>query len=175
MNQVETERTLLRLFKPEDLDALAGILGNPQVMKYLEVDCKPVSRGQTEKAIASIIRHWGEHTFGRWAVIYKENNELIGMTGFRSHEDIAELVYVLDEPYWGKGLATEIATAALRWGFAERGFPRVVAMTRPANAASRRVMDKLGMLFRGDTEVYGISCVEYSITKDEFFSKHALG
>jgi RimJ/RimL family protein N-acetyltransferase len=171
MSRIETERTILRLFAMNDLDDLASILGNPQVMKYLEIDCKPVSREQTKTTIASIIRHWENNGFGRWAVVCREDNKLIGMAGFRAHEDIAELVYVLDEPYWGRGLATEIAAAILKYGFEKHDFSRIIAMTRPENAASRRVLDKIGMPFVGEVVIYGISAVEYAVTREDFRTK----
>jgi RimJ/RimL family protein N-acetyltransferase len=168
MDKIETERAILRLFTMNDLDDLAPILGNAQVMKYLEMDCLPLSREQTEKTIAAIIKHWEDNGFGRWAIVFKENNKLIGMAGFRSHENTAELIYILDEPYWGKGLATEIARAILRYGFEKQNFSRIIAMTRPANAASRRVMDKIGMSFEKEIVIYGISAVEYVISKENF-------
>lgn len=171
MNGIETQRTILRLFTPDDLDDLASILGNPQVMKYLEIDCQPLSRERTEIAINSIIGHWEKNGFGRWAVVFKDDGKLIGMAGFRTHEDIAELVYILDEPYWHRGLATEIATAILKFGFEAHNFSRIIALTRPANAASRRVMDKIGMSFKGEVDIYGISAVEYAISRNEFINR----
>jgi RimJ/RimL family protein N-acetyltransferase len=171
MNQLETERTVLRMFTTNDLDDLAAILSSPEVMKYLELDCQPISRKQTQITIESIIRHWKNHGFGRWAVICKEDGKLIGMAGFRSHEDIGELVYVLDEPYWGVGLATEIADAILKYGFEVCNFLSIIAMTRPENVASRRVMDKIGMRFEKEVNVYGVSAVQYSISREDYQSK----
>jgi RimJ/RimL family protein N-acetyltransferase len=173
MNGIETERTILRLFTMDDLDDLASILGNPQVMKYLELDCKPLSRETTETALTNIISHWEMNGFGRWAVVSREDNKLIGMAGFRTHDENAELVYILDEPYWGRGLATEIARAILEYGFEKHKFPGIIAMTRPANVLSRRVMDKLGMKFEGEAIVYGIPVVEYSISKEDYIGKHS--
>ena len=174
MDGIETERTILRMFTPGDLDALASILGNPQVMKYLELDCLPLSREKTETALAGIISHWENKGFGRWAVVSKEDGRLIGMAGFRSHEDVAELVYVLDEPYWHRGLATEIACAILKFGFENHNFSHIVALTRPANGASRRVLDKIGMSFQAEVNVYGISAVEYKISQENYKLKNNL-
>lgn len=171
MYEIETERTRLRIPTIDDLDDLALIFGNPQVMKYLDIDCQPLSKEQTETALISIINGWAKNNFGRWMVISKTDNKIIGLAGFRRHEDIAELFYILDEPYWGKGLATEIAGEILKAGFERHNFPRIVAMTRPANAESRRVLDKLGMRFIGESMVYGISAVEYEIFREEFHSK----
>jgi len=168
MYEIETERTVLRIPTINDLDDLAVIFANPQVMKYMDIDCKPLTREQTENALVSIISGWKKNGFGRWTIISKEDNKLIGLAGFRRHEDIAELFYILDEPYWGKGLATEIASDVLKVGFERHNFTRIVAMTRPANAASRRILSKLRMSFMGELEIYGISAVEYAITKEDY-------
>lgn len=168
MFQIETERTLLRLPTIADLNDLSVIFGNPQVMKYMDVDCQPISRTQTEMALVSIINGWKKNGFGRWMVISKESNKLIGLAGLRKHEEIAELFYVLDEPFWGKGFATEIAREILKVGFEKHHFHQIVAMTRPANSASRRVLDKLRMNFTGELDIYGISAVQYAISKEEY-------
>jgi RimJ/RimL family protein N-acetyltransferase len=168
MPSVETPRLLLRMFTPEDLDGLADIFGKAAVMKYLGLEGQPMSREETETALDSMIRHWERHGFGRWAVVERGGERLIGCAGLRSFESVAELVYLLDEPYWGRGLATEIARACLRFGFETHGFGRVVALVRPKNAASRRVLEKTGMSFDGETEMFGIHVARYSLSRDEY-------
>jgi len=164
----QTQRTVLRMFTPDDLDALAAIFGNANVMKYLGLDCKPIAREETETALLSMIKHWKEKNFGRWAVINKEDNRLIGCAGFRSFEEIAELFYILDEPYWGKGLATEIAGECLRFGFEERGLNQIIAFTRPENAASRNVLDKINMRFDGEITIFGVEAVRYVFNREDY-------
>ncbi len=165
---LQTRRTILRMFTPDDLNALAAIFGNANVMKYLGLDCKPIAREETEAAILSMIKHWKERNFGRWAVINKEDNRLIGCAGFRSFEETAELFYILDEPYWGKGLATEIAAECLRFGFEERGLHQIIAFTRPENAASRKVLDKINMRFDGEITVFGVEAVRYVFNREDY-------
>jgi ribosomal-protein-alanine N-acetyltransferase len=168
MYEIETERTVLRMPTINDLDDLAAIFANPQVMKYLDIDCRPLSREQSEIVLISIINNWKKRGFGRWAIINKKENKFIGLAGFRSHEDTAELFYVLDEAHWGKGLATEIARDILKAGFDRHKFPRIIAMTRPANTASRNVLHKIGMSFERELDVYGIWAVQYIIAKEDF-------
>lgn len=165
---LQTRRTVLRMFTPDDLDALAAIFGNPNVMKYLGLDCQPIPRDETEIALQSMIKHWKERNFGRWAVIGKENKKLIGCAGFRSFEDVGELFYLLDEPYWGKGLATEIAEECLRFGFEERGFERIIAIVRPENAVSRKVLDKINMRFDKEITVFGIEALQYIYNLEDY-------
>lgn len=153
-----------------DVDALAEIFAKPSVMRYIGVQPGlALSREETETAVASIIRHWELNGFGRWGVVDKQTGALIGCAGLRSFENTGEVVYLLDEQYWGKGLATEIAIAAMRYGFETHNFPYIVAFTRPDNIASRRVMEKIGMTFEGEETVFNIFAVRYSITKEDFY------
>lgn len=171
MKVIETKRVYLRMFTIKDLDALALICNNPQVMKYIGVNCKPVPREEVEEALTSILAHWDKHGFGRWAVIDKESNKLIGYAGLRAHEGTAELVYLLDEPFWNKGIATEMSQAIIKTGFEINNFPRIIAMTRPENVASIRVMEKIGMKLEKGDVIYGISAIIYAILKEDYHSK----
>ena len=164
---IETARLRLRRFRPEDLDALAALFADPDVMRHV-ADGKPAGRQVAEKAIASIIEHWRRHGFGRWAVADKQTGEFVGYGGLRSLFDMPEVVYHLATAHWGKGLATELARASLNYGFAERGFERIVAIAKPGNAASIHVMEKIGMRFEMPTSYYGIEVVQYAITSAEF-------
>lgn len=152
----------------DDLDALARIFSQPEVMKYLGLNGEALSRADTETALVSIIRHWEQHSFGRWAVVHKEHGKLIGYGGLRSFHNIAELVYLLDRPYWGLGLATEIALASLMYGFVTRGFDPIIALAKPRNLASRRVMEKVGMKFEKEANYFNMDVVQYKITLAEY-------
>lgn len=172
MENTETNRLLLRMFTPDDLDDLARIFAKPSVMKYLGLDGQPVLREETETALKSIIKNWELNGFGRWAVILKENGELIGCAGFRSYEGLAELFYLLDEPYWGKGLATEIARECLRFGFNDRRFDKIIAFVRPQNSASRRVLEKIGMRFIQEITIFGVFAVKYEILRENYLQRN---
>jgi RimJ/RimL family protein N-acetyltransferase len=102
------------------------------------------------------------------AVVLKEENKLIGVAGLRYFEGDAELFYLLDEPYWNRGLATEIGREILRYGFEKHDFPRIVAVTRPANKATLRVLEKLGFRFEKSDTIIGILADIYQISKEEF-------
>lgn len=169
MKEIETDRLLLRRFTIADLDELSVIFRDPKVVRYLGSG-KPVNRAETEHALHTILRHWEQHGFGRWAVVFKETSELIGYGGLRSFHDTPELVYLLAQRYWGAGLATEIARASLKFGFRELGFERIVAMARRANRASQRVMEKVGMSFEKTARIYDMNISCYAITRAAYFS-----
>ena len=172
MNIIETSRTILRKFTMDDLENVAAIFSNPRVMKYLGLNGQPVSRDETREILESIIRFWQTKGYGRMAVISKKNNKLIGVAGLRYYEGDAELFYLLDEPYWGKGLATEIGKAILEYGFEKFDFPRIIAVTRPANAATLRVLDKLGLSFEKEDTVQGVRAFRYAVKQEDFQSRN---
>ena len=166
---IETARLRLRMFRPEDLNDLAALFADPDVMRYV-ADGKPAGREEARKALASIIEHWRRQGFGRWAVEDKETQRFVGFGGLRSLFGMPEVVYHFAKAHWGKGLATELARASLRYGFDTHRFARIVAIAKPGNAASIHVMEKLGMHFEMQTSYYGIDVVQYTITAGEFKS-----
>ena len=166
---IETARLRLRMFRPEDLDDLAELFADPDVMRYV-ADGKPAGREEAGKALASIIEHWRRRGFGRWAVEDKSTQEFVGFGGLRTLLDMPEVVYHFARAHWGKGLATELARASLTYGFDEHGFDRIVAVAKPDNAASIHVMEKLGMHLELRTSYFGIDVVQYTISADEFKS-----
>lgn len=167
MVEIETERLLLRMFRPDDLDDLARMFSDPQVMKYVG-DGNTVSREETRKALESIIKHWQTHGFGRWVAEDLSSHEFLGFGGLRSLLGTPEVVYHFATPQWGRGLATELARASLRFGFEERSFDRIVAIAKPKNLASIHVMEKLGMRYQMETSYYSIEVIQYEITRLEF-------
>lgn len=167
MPEIQTQRMILRMFVPGDLDELHRIFSDPAVVKYIGLG-EPATHEETELALDSMLRHWQRHGFGRWALTDRENGNLIGCGGLRSLFGTPELVYLFEQDYWGRGLATEVGSAILKYAFAQMDFPHVVAITKPKNAASIRVMQKLGMRFEMDANYYGIDVVQYTITREQF-------
>lgn len=167
MAEIETARLRLRLFRPEDLDDLAALFADPDVMRYVG-NGKPASREEAAKALQSIIQHWKRHGFGRWAVEKKSTREFVGFGGLRSLFGTPEVVYHLAKAHWRKGFATELGHASLTFGFDQHRFERIVAIAKPQNAASIHVMEKLGMHYEMHTSYYGIDVVQYAIAAEEF-------
>jgi ribosomal-protein-alanine N-acetyltransferase len=167
MARIVTDRLLLRMIRPDDLDALAKLFRDPDVVRYVG-NGLPVDRDEAKRALDSIIEHWETHGFGRWAVEDKHTGEFIGFGGLRSLFGTPEVVYHLAKAHWGKGLATEVGRASLRFGFEERDFDRIVAIAKPLNLASVHVMEKLGMKYEKHTTYYNIDVIQYGITREEF-------
>ena len=166
--EIETARLRLRRFTLDDLDALYLIFRDPDVMRFLGTG-EAVTREASEPHLINYIeRYWEEHRFGRWALVCKDRNELIGQCGLRIRDDKPELVYLLAKRYWGMGLATEAARACLRYGFEELKLEQIIAVTRPGNVGSRRVLERIGMKHEKDVWVDDMDCVYYSISSESY-------
>ena len=157
----------MRKLRPDDLDDLAALFADADVVRYVG-DGQPVGRDEAERALHSTLLRWQEQGFGRWATLDRTTGEFIGIGGFRSLFGTPEVVYHLAKAHWGKGYATELARAALRFGFEDRGFDRIVAIAKPQNAASIHVMEKLGMQFEKHARYYDIDAVQYQIRREDF-------
>jgi RimJ/RimL family protein N-acetyltransferase len=172
---IETNRLRLRAFVPHDLERLYGMLGDPDVMRYLPGGT-PRSKPQTEATLETIRKHWQQHGFGWWAVEYKANEAMIGWCGLKFIDTTreVEVLYLLAQPYWGRGLATEAAKASLRYGFEELELDRIIALAHPDNIASRRVMEKMGMQYQKMACYYGLDVAYYAFTREAFRPDGAL-
>lgn len=166
--ELETERLRLSGFTPDDIDDLLQIYGDPLVMRYISRGVR--TREETAAALADQIQHWRRHGVGMWAVREKTGRGLIGRCGLHmlDRTEEVEVGYTLTRSAWGKGYATEAARQSLRFGFEDVGLERIVAVAQPANTASRRVMEKIGMHFEKDAYFYDSIVVYYAITRDEF-------
>jgi ribosomal-protein-alanine N-acetyltransferase len=155
------------MVRRDDLDDLARLFADPEVVKYVG-DGKPGSREDAERTIETMTARWQKDAFGRWIAADKATGRFLGFGGLRSLFGTPEVVYHLTKKHWGKGFATELARAALRFGFENRGFDHVVAIAKPANVASIHVMEKLGMTFEKYARYYDLDVVQYCIHRDEF-------
>ncbi|MBA3768447.1 MAG: GNAT family N-acetyltransferase [Acidobacteria bacterium] len=166
MPEIETSRLRLRMFTPDDLDALSDITGDAEVMKHLGMS-SPRTREKTKNTIDAILRHWDQHGFGIWALEHKADGRLIGWCGLQMLEKTpeVEVAYLLARAYWNQGLATEAARASIDYCFYKLKLDRVVAIARPENVGSYRVMEKVGMKYERDAHYYNVDVVYYAIER----------
>jgi RimJ/RimL family protein N-acetyltransferase len=149
---LETERLILRRFTAADVDFLFALDNDPEVMRHINGGI-PTPREVIKTQILPGFMRYDEQrpAFGFWAAQNKHTGEFLGWFCFRPKiEDPHEVVlgYRFRRTAWGKGYATEGARAIINKGFTELGVQRVVATTYEENVASRRVMEKLGMVFK---------------------------
>jgi [ribosomal protein S5]-alanine N-acetyltransferase len=165
----EIQSARLRPYRAEDVDYLHRLWTDPQVRKYLW-DNVVISREHAASVVHESIACFETHGFGQWVLLSRSKESLIGFCGFRFFGEPREieLLYGITPAYWGQGMATEAARAALRYGFEECGFERVYAGADPPNAASFRVMEKLGMSFSRHTHTNGVEVIYYVLSRGEF-------
>lgn len=175
MIELRTERLLLRQWRDDDLDALAPMYADPEVMRYIR-DGTVQSRAQTAEHLARMRQHWDEHGFGLFAAELLGTGELTGWVGLAVPHFLPEVMpaveigWRLGRSFWGAGLATEGARAALRFGLVDRGLERLVSIRQVENVRSARVMEKIGLTFDRRTTVPGIGRLVdvYAISRDRY-------
>ena len=143
-----TDRLILRHWRESDREPFARLNADPRVMQFLP---RLLSREESDAAAERIEDHFRRHGFGLYAAELRERNGFIGFIGlsipaFKARfSPCIEIGWRLAAEHWGQGLATEGASAVARHAFADLGLSEIVSFTVPANARSRRVMEKLGM------------------------------
>lgn len=142
-----TERLVLRRWRSEDREPFARLNADPRVMEFFPA---PMTREESDRQIERFERHFEEHGFGIWAVERRDEPGCIGCLGLlwvtfeAAFAPAVEIGWKLVAEQWGRGLASEGAREALRYGFETLGREEILSFTVPANWRSRRVMEKRG-------------------------------
>jgi RimJ/RimL family protein N-acetyltransferase len=184
---LETERLVLRQFTMSDLNNLADLDADPDVMRFITGGLA-TSRDEIKDNLLPGFMAWYRRPggYGCWAADQKSTGAFLGWFRFHPrprgpHGEIV-LGYRLRHAAWGKGYATEGSRALMRKGFTELGARRVVAETMAVNLASRRVLEKSGLNvvrifhqpwpYRVDGRELGD--VEYAVSKDEWEQENGI-
>ena len=148
MIELETPRLLLRQWRDSDREPYAALNDDPAVMEFFPAR---ISRAASDEGIDAMSLAIAERGWGNWAVEIRETGEFIGFTGISVPKRVlpfspcVEVGWRLAKAYWGKGYATEAATASLRAGFEKVGLEEIVSFTALTNLRSRAVMERIGM------------------------------
>jgi RimJ/RimL family protein N-acetyltransferase len=142
--RLETERLILRGTMLADFDAFAKILGDADVMRHLGGEA--LARNDAWRNVATNLGHWALRGYGAWCVERKVDGAVMGRVGLMNPEGwpALEVGWTLGKPYWGKGYATEAATASMAYGFATQNVDRLISLIDPENKASQNVAMRLG-------------------------------
>ncbi|SMB88649.1 GNAT family N-acetyltransferase [Deinococcus hopiensis] len=151
---LETLRLRLRPLQVTDYDAHYAVIDSDPAVTWLGVARTPEEARTYVAAKAGL---WNGRAFGPCAVIEKATGAFLGHGGLEPLDETGEvqLSYYLGRPAWGQGYATELGWAALDFGFRSLGLRRIAAIVRPRNAASRRVLEKLGFRHERDGHFSG--------------------
>lgn len=161
---LRTERLVGEATSAADLEDYARLLNHPDVARTLG---GIRTREQVADSVAQSIAHFAEHGFGPWTLRHRRTGAFVGRGGLRRLEVAGrpevEVLYALLPECWGRGLATEVSTAAVRLGLDELGLPSVIGFTLVDNAGSRRVLEKSGFGYERVFEYAGLPHVLYRI------------
>ncbi len=177
---IEASRTRLRHLQKDDIDSLFEIFSNEDVMRYWS--SPPFkNRSEAEKYLADIHANFQSKTLFQWGIALETDDKIIGTTTlFHTDEKNrrAEIGYALNRNFWGKGYVNETLNALLNFAFVELNLHRIEADADPRNAASIRVLERLGFQKEGylrerwivngeicDTVFYGLLQSDWSLTQ----------
>lgn len=157
---------------PADEEATLRLRLDPTVMRFLG---GPLTRPAAVERFRRDLAHWAVHGYGRYVVASRADGAFVGIGGLQEFESEPDLGYLLAPQWWGRGLATELASACLGFAFESLGFSLVRALTQVDNHASRRVLTKVGMRYLGDRVLWGEKQRLYAITAGEWAARRATG
>ncbi len=165
---MESARLVFRPFADEDTDALHALWTDPDVRRYLW-DNRSLSREDTAAIIAESMRLHADESAGLWAVEQRGSREIIGFGGYWYFGEPAQLqiLFGLRPEHWGMGLATELASCLIHYGFGTLQLARVTGATDRANVSSQRVMEKAGMRFVERVRNRASDLMYYAIDRPE--------
>jgi RimJ/RimL family protein N-acetyltransferase len=156
--RLETERLVLRKPEPNDRDAYAEIFGDPEVMRYIGAG-RTVEPEDVPASIQRMLGHWDRHGVGLFSVVRKEDERVVGRTGYllwdptrwvtAMHEELdgeleMEIGWTFAQAFWNQGYATEAALACRDHALGALGRERVISLIARENLASIRVAEKIG-------------------------------
>ena len=152
--RIETERLVLRGPTEADLPHMPGVFNDPEIYAYTRNIPYPYGE---DDAVAALLRYRRLAAAGEALTLFPEcraTGEMIGLVVLilTPDEPTAELGYALGRAWWGKGYATEAASAAVGYAFASLGVDEVNAHAMVRNPASSRVLEKVGMRAVGIAE-----------------------
>jgi ribosomal-protein-alanine N-acetyltransferase len=151
MPTLETERLVLRPFRPGDAAEVQRLAGEREIAAGTLTVPHPYPDGAAEEWIATHAANWAERKVLTLAVTTPGDDTLVGAVGLMltMADRRAELGYWIGIPWWNLGYATEASRAIIDFGFASLGLHRIMAQHMARNPGSGRVMQKLGMQQEG--------------------------
>ena len=146
-----TERLGLRRFTPADIDWFVELYSDPDVTRYLG-GTRDRPRA-TELFNTRILQYYDENPgLGVWLTVERATGTRVGFHLLNNiqGETLIQVGYALTRPAWGKGMATEMAAAVLRYGFVDLSLPNIAGIASLGNVASHTVLLKIGLHRQGE-------------------------
>jgi RimJ/RimL family protein N-acetyltransferase len=169
---LETERLVMSQWQDSDWIEFRPIATDPEVMRYITGGV-PWSDEMIRSFVDRQVKLYKERGFCRWKLTEKMSRQMAGFCGvgtFRDNPDF-EIGWWLARGYWGRGLATEAAKAALHDIFERVMLERVISIARPSNVASTRIMEKIGLEFEREFQNEGVHLVQYKMDRATYTAR----
>jgi [ribosomal protein S5]-alanine N-acetyltransferase len=165
--RLQTTRLLAERLAPEHEPDLVALGLDPRVYPTLWPFPHPPTAADVRDGLTRQLGLWERHGFGLWVLRDRASGDFVGRGGLEYTDApgqlAVEVAWAIVPGRWGQGLATELAHAALRTGFGDLHVIELVALTLPHNAASRRVMEKVGFAYDRDIVHAGLPHVLYRL------------
>jgi RimJ/RimL family protein N-acetyltransferase len=168
---IETARLQLFPCKFENIWEIDALWTNPAVRRFL-FDNRTISFDETRSFIAASAETFTDCGYGIWLIRGRENERLIGFAGlFKQAEAMPRLLYGLHPDCCKQGYAAEAARGVLEYAFDVLGFPLIAADVDEANAASVRVLRRLGMRETKREISVGGALLYFEMTRADYLLK----
>jgi ribosomal-protein-alanine N-acetyltransferase len=169
-DRVFTKRLFMRRLGTDDLDGFYEIMRKEEVVVWLGGTAGK-TRDETKTTIEKYAAQWKEKGYGVWGVFDRQTGELLGDCGlnFLKETGEVEIMYAFDPKYWGRGYATEAATAALEYAFKRARLDRIIVLSKPDNTRSKNVIKKLKFKFVGTKRYFNMDLLCYEMSRDSYF------
>ncbi len=143
---LETERLIIRPFTIEDAEGALEFCSNPKTIENTGDIIRTTVEEIEDLIINVYLSDYAKYGHGRFAVIHKKDNKIIGFNGLKylPYANGSDIGYRLLPEYWGKGIATESSLKILEYAFNHRGLDRVLGFVYQHNPTSSNVLKKLG-------------------------------
>jgi RimJ/RimL family protein N-acetyltransferase len=165
--RLETDRLLLREFRPQDVAAHLASARDAEVQEFLGGVREP---GDAFLGLAAHAGHWALRGYGSWAVALRDDPDtMIGRVGLWNPEGWPglEVIWKLHREAWGRGYATEAARAAIGYAWTVLQAPVLISLIHPDNVASRRVAERLGHVPAETLEIDGQAGVRHVLARPD--------
>ncbi len=176
---LETERLYIRPYRAEDFDACFALMQDGELFRYLDMQVMP--KEEYRELFDWIIGCYNTppHEDFKYSfnILRREDDAVVGWCGLggASYDHAQKEIYwLIGSAYQRSGYCTEAASALLRYGFETLRLPRIIALAKPENAPSRRVMEKLGLRCSGTLTGlpqefdWNNGEVVYALTREEY-------
>ena len=182
MTILQSERLTLRPLTLDDAEQIEILAGDPDVAKTTSNIPHPYPKGAGKDFVLGTKKLIQSNKLVLFGMVQKKSQDFIGVINLNLslEHNRAEFGYFVGKEFWGKGYGTEAAQVLFSYGFEQMQLNRIYAATFAENVGSRRIMEKIGLVYEGlfqehmvrDGQTHDV--VYYGLTKTQYEQKSSL-